>query len=166
MSPTCRFGSNWPCPQRALERRERRYNDACASSASSAARAETWRAMALLKGWWSESVASDARLLVASPSPSLLDFARILLAGLAPTTMDEVHAGPHIPGAEPKTAESWGSVEHVTHLWVETDSAYRWSESQKLSARVIGRLWKSKFIEVDDWVRVEDSAQTSTPGSP
>lgn len=64
------------------------------------------------------------------------------------------------------TEEPWGSVEHVTHLWVETDSVCRWSESQKLSAHEIGRLWKIKFIEVDEWVRVEDAAQTSTPGSP
>lgn len=51
-------------------------------------------------------------------------------------------------------AESWSSVENVAkHLGVAQDSIYRWIEARNLPAHKIGRLWKFKLSEVDDWVR-------------
>lgn len=52
------------------------------------------------------------------------------------------------------TAEPWVSVEDVAkHLGVARDSVYRWIEVRGLPAHKIGRLWKFKVSEVDEWVR-------------
>lgn len=52
------------------------------------------------------------------------------------------------------TAEPWVSVEGVAnHLGVAKDSVYRWIEVRSLPAHKIGRLWKFKLSEVDEWVR-------------
>ena len=51
-------------------------------------------------------------------------------------------------------AEPWVSVDEVAkHLGVAKDSVYRWIESRGLPAHRIGRLWKFKLTEVDEWVR-------------
>lgn len=53
-------------------------------------------------------------------------------------------------------AEPWVSVEDVAkHLGVAKDSVYRWIEIRDLPAHKIGRLWKFKLSEVDEWVRLE-----------
>jgi excisionase family DNA binding protein len=50
--------------------------------------------------------------------------------------------------------EPWASVEEVAkHLGVAKDSVYRWIDHRGLPAHKIGRLWKFKLSEVDDWVR-------------
>jgi excisionase family DNA binding protein len=50
--------------------------------------------------------------------------------------------------------EPWTSVEDIArHLGVAKDSIYRWIERRSLPAHRIGRLWKFKISEVDDWVR-------------
>jgi excisionase family DNA binding protein len=50
--------------------------------------------------------------------------------------------------------EPWTSVDDVAvHLGVAKDSVYRWIENRGLPAHKIGRLWKFKLSEVDDWVR-------------
>jgi excisionase family DNA binding protein len=52
------------------------------------------------------------------------------------------------------TTEPWVSVEDVAkHLGVAKDSVYRWIETRSLPAHKIGRLWKFKLSEVDEWVR-------------
>ncbi len=51
-------------------------------------------------------------------------------------------------------SEPWVSVEQIAeHLGVTRDSIYRWIDSKCLPAHRIGRLWKFKISEVDDWVR-------------
>ena len=50
--------------------------------------------------------------------------------------------------------EPWSSVDEVAkHVGVAPDSFYRWIESRGLPANKIGRLWKFKLPEVDEWVR-------------
>jgi excisionase family DNA binding protein len=50
--------------------------------------------------------------------------------------------------------EPWVSVDDVAnHLGVAKDSVYRWIEKRGLPAHKIGRLWKFKLSEVDEWVR-------------
>ena len=52
------------------------------------------------------------------------------------------------------SSEPWVSVEQVAkHLSVAKDSVYRWIENKGLPAHKVGRLWKFKLGEVDDWVR-------------
>ena len=56
----------------------------------------------------------------------------------------------------PVTAEPWVSVEEVAgHLGVTKDSIYRWIEDRGLPAHRLGRLWKFKLSEVDEWVRAK-----------
>ena len=49
--------------------------------------------------------------------------------------------------------EPWVSVEKVAdHLGVAKDSIYRWIETKNLPAHRVGRLWKFKLSEIDEWV--------------
>jgi len=61
--------------------------------------------------------------------------------------------------------EPWVSVDEVAkHLGIVKDSVYRWIDNRGLPAHKIGRLWKFKLSEVDDWVRThrtDDDAQVS-----
>lgn len=51
-------------------------------------------------------------------------------------------------------AEPWVSVEQIAeHLGVTRDSIYRWIDRKGLPAHRVGRLWKFKVSEVDQWVR-------------
>lgn len=55
--------------------------------------------------------------------------------------------------------EPWISVDHLArHLGVAKDSIYRWIERRSLPAHRIGRLWKFKISEVDEWVRAGGAA--------
>jgi excisionase family DNA binding protein len=57
------------------------------------------------------------------------------------------------------------SVEGIArHLGVAKDSVYRWIDRRGLPAHRIGRLWKFKVSEVDEWVRAggADSEQNDT----
>ena len=55
---------------------------------------------------------------------------------------------------ESQMVEPWTSVDDVArHLGVAKDSIYRWIERRSLPAHRIGRLWKFKISEVDQWVR-------------
>ncbi|MBX3716665.1 MAG: helix-turn-helix domain-containing protein [Burkholderiales bacterium] len=68
-------------------------------------------------------------------------------------------------------AEPWVSVEQIAeHLGVTRDSIYRWIDRKGLPAHRVGRLWKFKASEVDDWVRAgganDAEQQTAAPGVP
>jgi excisionase family DNA binding protein len=59
--------------------------------------------------------------------------------------------------------EPWTSVDDVArHLGVAKDSIYRWIDRRNLPAHRIGRLWKFKLSEVDDWVRAGGADAGST----
>lgn len=50
--------------------------------------------------------------------------------------------------------EPWVSVDEVMqHLGVARETIYRWIERKSLPAHKVGRLWKFKLGEVDEWVR-------------
>ena len=50
--------------------------------------------------------------------------------------------------------EKWSSLEEIaSHLGVSKDTVYLWISNKKLPAHKIGRLWKFKKSEVDEWVR-------------
>lgn len=50
--------------------------------------------------------------------------------------------------------ERWLSVEEIAaHMGVNPDTVYKWIERKKLPAHKMGRLWKFKASEVDEWVR-------------
>ena len=61
-------------------------------------------------------------------------------------------------------SEPWVSVEDVERdLAVAKDSVYRWVESRGLPAHKLGRLWKFKLSEVDDWVRADGPSKSPKP---
>ena len=62
--------------------------------------------------------------------------------------------------------EPWVSVEEIaSHLGVAKESVYRWIEAKGLPAHKMGRLWKFKVSEVDEWVRAGGASAESAPDS-
>jgi len=58
--------------------------------------------------------------------------------------------------------EPWASVEELAaHLGIVRDTIYRWIETKGMPAHRIGRLWKFKLSEVDEWVRGGGPAGTA-----
>lgn len=69
--------------------------------------------------------------------------------------------------AQVQVAEPWVSVEDVAlHLGVAKDSVYRWIDAKGLPAHRIGKLWKFKLSEVDDWVRAEGANEAQARAKP
>ncbi len=61
-----------------------------------------------------------------------------------------------------QNVEPWYSVEQIAqHLGISKETIYRWLEKGKLPAHRIGKLWKFKPSEVDDWVRKGQADQSS-----
>lgn len=47
----------------------------------------------------------------------------------------------------------WLSVEEIAaYLGIKRDTVYKWIERKKMPAHKVGRLWKFKAQEVDEWV--------------
>jgi excisionase family DNA binding protein len=60
------------------------------------------------------------------------------------------------------TDERWHSVEEAAlHLGVARDTVYRWIDQKRLPAHRVGRLWKFKLSEIDNWVRGGGAATES-----
>jgi len=60
------------------------------------------------------------------------------------------------------TEERWVGVEDVAaHLGVAKDSVYRWIEQRKLPAHRVGRLFRFKLSEIDEWVRQDNEREKS-----
>jgi excisionase family DNA binding protein len=63
--------------------------------------------------------------------------------------------------------DRWLSVDEIAeHLGVSKDSVYGWVSSGRMPGHRVGRLWKFKRAEVDEWVRAGGAAAATaaTPG--
>ena len=50
--------------------------------------------------------------------------------------------------------DRWLSVEEISkYLGVTSDTVYRWIDIRSMPAHRMGRLWKFKKDEVDEWVK-------------
>jgi excisionase family DNA binding protein len=57
--------------------------------------------------------------------------------------------------------DRWMSVEEIAaHLGVKRDTVYKWINRKRLPAHKVGRLWKFRRHEVDEWVT---SGRSGTP---
>ena len=55
--------------------------------------------------------------------------------------------------------DRWLSVDEICkYLGVSKDTIYRWIDRQGMPAHRLGRLWKLKKNEVDDWVKAGGAA--------
>ncbi|MDD4592129.1 MAG: helix-turn-helix domain-containing protein [Parabacteroides sp.] len=53
-----------------------------------------------------------------------------------------------------KVTEKWSSMKEIQkHLGVGRDSILHWIETRDMPAYKLGRLWKFKLSEVDEWIR-------------
>ncbi|MCU5787655.1 helix-turn-helix domain-containing protein [Alloalcanivorax marinus] len=50
--------------------------------------------------------------------------------------------------------DRWLSVDEISkHLGVSSDTVYRWIDKNSMPAHRMGRFWKFKKDDVDEWVR-------------
>lgn len=57
-------------------------------------------------------------------------------------------------------ADRWLSISEISqYLGISNDTVYKWIEHKELPAHKIGRLWKFKKDEVDEWVRSGKAAE-------
>ena len=48
----------------------------------------------------------------------------------------------------------WLSIDEIgEYLGVSRDTVYRWIDGRGFPAHKVGRSWKSKMEEIDDWVK-------------
>jgi excisionase family DNA binding protein len=53
-----------------------------------------------------------------------------------------------------KMEDRWLSVDEMgIYLGVKRDTVYKWISEKAMPAHKIGRLWKFKKEEIDEWVR-------------
>jgi len=51
-------------------------------------------------------------------------------------------------------SERWLSVDEIAkYLGISKDTVYTWISKRKMPAHKVGRLWKFKTEEIDNWVR-------------
>jgi len=62
----------------------------------------------------------------------------------------------------PTDADRWLSVDDIAaHLGVKRDTVYKWINRRHMPAHKVGRLWKFRKQEVDQWVCSEHARTTS-----
>lgn len=58
--------------------------------------------------------------------------------------------------------DRWLSVEEAAaYLGVKRNTVYRWIANKHMPAHRVGRLWKFKRTEIDDWVKEEHVTEAS-----
>jgi excisionase family DNA binding protein len=58
--------------------------------------------------------------------------------------------------------DRWLSVDEIgAYLGIKRDTVYKWISEKSMPANKIGRLWKFKKDEIDEWVRKGGASETS-----
>ena len=56
--------------------------------------------------------------------------------------------------------EKWSSMDIITYyLGVSRETVLQWINNRNMPAHKVGRLWKFKISEVDDWIRSGGAAE-------
>lgn len=62
-----------------------------------------------------------------------------------------------------KNIEKWSTMKEVQeYLGVGRDSIMQWINKRNMPAYKVGRLWKFKLSEVDDWIRSGGAAEDNS----
>ena len=60
----------------------------------------------------------------------------------------------------------WLPVDEISvHLGVSRDTIYKWIDRKGMPAHRVGRLWKFKKAEIDDWVRAGGGTESKPAGT-
>ena len=63
------------------------------------------------------------------------------------------------------TEDRWLSVDEIAaYLGIKRDTVYRWIVRRRMPAHRLGRFWKFRREEVDEWVRSEGADETKGEG--
>jgi len=58
------------------------------------------------------------------------------------------------------SVDRWYSLAEITqYLGISRDTVLNWIADKKMPAHKVGRLWKFRINEVDDWVRTDGAAE-------
>lgn len=58
--------------------------------------------------------------------------------------------------------EKWSSLKDVTdYLGVSRESVFQWIENKGMPGHKVGRLWKFKVSEIDEWIKSGKSRDNS-----
>lgn len=59
--------------------------------------------------------------------------------------------------------EKWSSMDTITdYLGVSRETVLQWIANRKMPAHKVGRLWKFKISEVDEWIRSGGAADSGS----
>ncbi len=59
--------------------------------------------------------------------------------------------------------DRWLSVDEIAaYLGIKRDTVYKWIDEKHMPAHKLGRLWKFRKEEVDEWVRSKSSGKNKT----
>ncbi len=61
--------------------------------------------------------------------------------------------------------DRWLSVDEIAeYLGITRDTIYKWIDKKKMPVHRVGRLWKCKKDEIDEWIRNGGAASDTTDG--
>ena len=64
---------------------------------------------------------------------------------------------------EKQNIENWMSMSSITeYLDVSRETVLQWINNRNMPAHKVGRLWKFKASEVDEWIRSGDAAESNS----
>ena len=59
--------------------------------------------------------------------------------------------------------ERWCTLQEIAdHLQVRKETVYDWIKDKSMPAHKVGRLWRFRVDEVDDWIRSGQAADASS----
>mgnify|MGYP003747702347 FL=1 len=60
--------------------------------------------------------------------------------------------------------DRWLSVDEIAaYLGIKRDTVYKWIAEKNMPAHRMGRLWKFRKNEVDEWVKTGGAAESDLP---
>lgn len=62
--------------------------------------------------------------------------------------------------------DRWLSVDEIAaYLGIKRDTVYKWIAEKEMPAHRMGRLWKFRKDEVDDWVKSGGAGEAGSPST-